>query len=431
MIQNRLLIVVLLLLTALGVWGFFTFFESYQEEVSIGYSKDARTNPFFAAQLFLEQDDVVVLSDPNQLDFAEMDQSATIFLSSVDSVILTEKQVSEALDWIFAGGYLIVGVGQEIIGHASLLSSFDITAELIDNPNEDFVDFLEQELNQDEGQRMDQETESRGPNKDTQEELSEPEPLNYQLKLNDNEQELDIQVLDDISLAHPSQKYDEDGEVIDYQPATQYQLGAFAGDENGIRLMQFDYGEGVFTALSSDAIWRNDHIAAVDHAFFLSYMVAKDSSLFIYYNINAPSLFSLLRQYFWETMLSFCVLLLLWIWRSAQAVAGKESVKVGNRRLFSEHLTASAEFLFSRQQYTQLLEPLRDEINHLAAQWHPTFNTLSGVEQSSLMAQRTGLAESRITQWQRVMRDCHTQSNFETALRLGNHIREAYERHTE
>jgi hypothetical protein len=424
-----MLTLVLLLLAALGVWTFFALFESYQEEIPTGYTNEARINPFFAAQVFMQKNDVSVISDPNQLDFTSLDSDVTVFLSSVDSVILTDKQVSQALTWIFSGGYLVVGVGQEISGHASLLSSFDITPEWVENPNE-FANFFDDELSEDEEAELAGEAALRGViSLDSLREMLEHEPLTFKLELTDVEQSLDVQVLDNISLQHPSQEYDEEGELLDYQPTSDYEVGAVAADEYGIRLLQVAYGEGIFTALSSDEMWRNEHIGAVDHAFFLNYLAPNDTSLLIYYNINSPSLFSLLRKYFWETMMALCVLLLLWLWRSVQRVEGIEAVEVGNRRLFSEHLIASAKFLFSHEQYTQLLEPLKDEINQLAAKWYPAFNALSDQEQANLMAQRTDLPASRISQWQRVMRDCQTQSNFETALRLGNHIREAYERH--
>ena len=455
-------VVAIFLLLSFGVWLFLTFYESYEEEIALGFDGEARSNPFLAARYFLELNDVEVVTDASSLDFESLATDELVFLSSVDNVILTTEQIGEALGWIHAGGYLMVGVGQEIEGHESLLNRFDITPEVVVNPDDPFSSLFDdgdetkttsqrlRELNERVRQRR-QEQEERAENDEAADEMIETiEDLfginltrtTYELSLSEIDERLELQVLDSIALQHPwlgsdenyeegyEEGYEEDYEQdygLDgpgFEPLIDYTMSAHAGDELGTRLMQFEYGDGIFTVFSSDAMWRNTDIGEADHAFFLAYMAPPGSVLKIYFDLNSPSLMKLLRTYFWEALLAAGCLLLLWLWRSSLRVTGIKTVKTGERRLFSEHLLAASRFLVAHRQYQELLTPLHEEITQLMQPHYPGFALLEATAQAELVVQRSSLPTQMIDQWYAALQQCDNENEFETALRLGKSIRE-------
>ena len=114
----------------IGGWLLFT--EEYKTHVWTGESKKAKSNPYLAAERFLEGRGVRVTSDNEQLDFSVIPTSDLVFLAKVDSMLVSQTQVDDALDWVSRGGYLLVGVAEEIEGHASILKEFDIEPEYQD-----------------------------------------------------------------------------------------------------------------------------------------------------------------------------------------------------------------------------------------------------------------------------------------------------------
>ena len=54
-------------------------------------------------------------------------------------MILTQSQIDKAMDWVDSGGFLIVGVGDEIQGNASILERFDIDPIEYTDSNDNYL----------------------------------------------------------------------------------------------------------------------------------------------------------------------------------------------------------------------------------------------------------------------------------------------------
>ena len=124
--KKGIIILIVLMLVGGLVWYLSTFYESYQKEFNTGYSSEARKNPFLAAKLFLQDNKVNYKEKLDKLDFADIGVHETVFLASVDDMVLSQSQVDASLEWISSGGNLIVGVGKEIEGNTSLLEYFNV-----------------------------------------------------------------------------------------------------------------------------------------------------------------------------------------------------------------------------------------------------------------------------------------------------------------
>lgn len=394
-----------IVLIAVGAWLFTELFEQYEKEIYAGYSKEAKLNPYLAAKYFLEKNDVKVLEQTAVLDFNLIPTGDTVFLSMVDSMLLSETQIDKALAWVEQGGFLIVGVGKEIEGHDSFLQRFDIeptdTKKSDDNEEnsngqlaEAIAGFVEQNT----------------------------EPELYTVNLTDDAGQLQVQLLDTIVLNHPH--IDKGTHAInEASEQAPYKLIVSVSDDKGPRLLQFDYGEGSFTALSNTKIWQNKHIGKADHAHLLAYLAPQKFTAHLFYNVTSPSLWELLNRYFLELLIACAALLLLWLWRVGLRVEGIKLVAEGQRRMFAEHLTASAEFLVSKKQYQTLLTPIKEDITAQMQLFHLGFMQLEINAQTALIAERAEVPERTVQAWVDYTNIVNNQDELMKALKLGNAIR--------
>jgi len=445
-----LFVVVVTMLAAamFAAWSYLT--EEYQTQVWTGEGERAKRNPYLAAQRFLEDRGVSISSSNEQLDFSIIPTSDLVFLSKVDSMLVSQTQVDAALDWVSRGGYLLVGVSQEIEGHASILKEFDIEPEYKDvEIAEAFLDDdgepmsaseRMEEINRKIDERRAEEKLRDSADLDEQEEaLEKPVELNeddtfeaqifdllnvdyahefYRMPIGDDGEELYLAALDRIVLSHPMVYGDFDAEHSDA-----YEMVAWVDDEHGERLLQFAYGDGTFTALSSTEYWTNKYIGLGDHAYFLSYLFSDGSNLHLFYNVSVPTISHLLNKYFGEAIWAALVFLGLWLWNRGPRVQKVIDVVEGQRRSFSEHLAASAEYLVANKQFHVLIKPIQEDIEQQMRPYYPGFTQLNQHSQVAMLAQKTQLPESTLRDWLGYCQKVENQQQLIAALKLGNAIR--------
>ena len=438
---------------AVVVYTYFT--EEYESHIWAGESKEARLNPYLAAQKFLEGRDVVVDATIDKLDFTSIPTSDLVLLTEVDAMLVSQSQIDDALDWVSRGGYLLVGVSEESEGGSSILDQFDITPEAQDIEIADaFIDESGKRLTQSERMREanrriderraekkkredeklknestsnldgDKQPEKESTSKESEDSFNEQlfDLLNadfnhefYKTNAGDSD-EIYLAVLDDIILSHPITSGD------DYY-SDAYELLAWSEDEHGERLLQFSYGDGTFTAMSSTELWENKYIGLGDHAYFLSYLTANTSTLHLFFNITAPSISNVTNRYFYEVIWSALVLLGLWLWSSGIRVQRVAEAVEGQRRNFAEHLSSSAKFLVANKQFQALLDPIQEDIEQQMRPFYPRFSQLNEHSQVAMLAERTQISEPTLKQWVRYCKSVDTQQELLAALKIGNAIR--------
>ena len=436
--KKGIIILIVLMLVGGLVWYFSTFYESYQKEFNTGYSSEARKNPFLAAKLFLQENKVNYKEKIDKLDFADIGVHETVFLASVDDMVLSQSQVDASLEWISSGGNLIVGVGKEIEGNTSLLEYFDV------DPIEYTFDF-EDELISD-GRTVSERLRDRNKEIEEQQEDSEVDKskeasslegtindildIDYEtntfvVEINKDIGEFTLQVEDEIVLNHPqAQASIESGdEIFNDIFDDDYSLEFYAGDKRGARLLMFNYGQGKFTVLSSAEYWYNYNIDSQDHAYLLNVLIPENSSVHFFYDISSLSLTQLLKKYFGESLLAALFLIILWLWRASLRTQVVKQELTNQRRAFSEHLKASAEFLSSKQQYSLLLEPIEADINAQMKILHPGYSDLSTDKQISKLSLQTEFAKETIESWFAALNNVENQEHMITSLQIGNAIR--------
>lgn len=415
--------------------------EKHEVQTWTGASENAKRNPYLASEKFLEGRGIEVLKTVDLLDFALIPTDQTILLTQVDGMLVSQRQINDALDWISRGGYMIVGVSEKIQGNASILKHFDIVPEEVDVQFDDA-------LLDDKGEPMSASEQMREINRkldevepsdedtpdDTRRIVDSDDAFNDQLfdLLNTEYQhqyykmdinggnELTIAVLDRIILNHDLiNNYSEDNSL----KRNGYTLNTWSRDEHGERLLHFHYGEGSFVALSSTELWENDYIGLADHAYFLSYLVPDDSTLQLFYNLNVPSLFSLIMRYFVEFIWASILLLLLWLWFHGVRVQLTSPMSDKGRRSFAEHLRASADFLSRNEQFSTLLEALQEDIETQFKGHYPNFSHLNDATKAAILVDKTQLPQATIDDWLAFCKNIESREQLFSALQLGNAIR--------
>lgn len=446
--RNWVILILLAIICGLGVGAFFLFYEEHEEQVWIGASQEARRNPFLAAQRFLDEKGVEVFEESTKLNFDELPSGDMVFLSEVDSILVSKSQIDAAMAWIERGGFLIVGVGKELQGYDSLLSRFDIkpakekfnVAEVLlggkdaaeMSPSERMREINRKIKERNEKEKASEQ--SGKPKVDEDDSFNEQlfDLLNidddhkyYKVNLGEDVGDIYLAVLDRVLLEHPLVYADDEepNEYADGDYETAYEMLTSLSDETGPRLLQFRHGEGTFTAISSSELWDNDYIGLADHAFFLSYFVPEGSRLHFFYNFDVPSLWEMLKKYFLELILISMLMLVLWLWRRGLRVQREVEVTEGQRRSFAEHLHAAAKFLVVNKQYSPLINSIKEDIELQMRPFYPGFSQLNSQSQAAMLVERTELSEDLINSWTRYCENVKSQDELLAALKIGNAIR--------
>jgi len=513
----------LVVLSVLLVVGYFKFTEEYETDIWTGQSKEARVNPYLAAQKFLESRDVVVENTLDALDFDAIDIDDIVVLTEVDSMLVSNSRVEAALDWVERGGYLLVGANNDSEGGNSILDHFDIKVEYQDfEIAESFIDTDGDEMTaaermEETNRKIDEriaEREAEKAERDAKKAEREAEKDKLELdgasessnaanpdseddeQSDDADSEFDSDLFDilnadyqheffkasisslddDIHLAvldrfvfvnddqydydsydeyqdedyeylddddEFDEYYDEDDyesssdealseeyadeaeDALDNETVTneKYTLVASIDDEHGSRFLQYEYGAGYFTVVSSLKLWQNNYIGLGDHAYFLSYLVPNESKLHLFYNISSPSIGQILGQYFYEAIWALLILLTLWLWWRGIRVQRVIETVEGQRRNFAEHLSSSAKYLIANKQFDQLLMPIKDDIEQQMRLFYPNYSQLNQQAQLTMLAERTDIKQPTLQQWLVLCGGVSSQQQLLAALKIGSAIR--------
>ena len=145
-------------------------------------------------------------------------------------------------------------------------------------------------------------------------------------------------------------------------PNTDSTVVARAGSTDRDQLLGLTLGAGEAWVLSDLAIFSNERLHHLDHAWLL-YALSNDAET-VYWsqNIDAPPLLIWLWQRAWPLFLSLTLLLILFIWQHLPRRTTLLDAQDSRHADFTAHLQAAAALLWRHGDRQALLQPLRDEI---------------------------------------------------------------------
>ncbi len=439
---SRKQLIVSVLVIGLLLILFFTLYEYYEEEVDFGWGPEANRNPYLAAQLFQEQKGVTVKTADSFVKLDSLDNYETLFIAGSGQII-SDKRLAVLLDWVDSGGHLIVAAQGSSEKASDRLFDY-LEMEVYDTDFE--KSFFEGEFFDEHDKNSDEEEESKEQADNDQslseildqaneeleaeaaaEALSEEErvaayeknietkALSY-LRFEAVEGELRTHIYPRLALRHPAFS-------DDYWEHDNYRPTYWAGSHYGVHFLQLEHGNGLVSVLADADVFTSRVIIYFEHAYLWDVLVGGDK-LAILYGVQMPSLWFMLRSYMPETLIAFALFIVAWIWHKRMRFGPVEQQVVTVRRSSAEHIAASAAYTWRGSWQKRLLQPVRDEIQHLAEKRLNGYDLADDNEKLSLLARAADVTESSVKKAM-ASNELVNEDNFYRTVRLLQRIRES------
>ena len=385
---------------ALVGWGYSTL-EWEEEVIDLGFSPEARQNPFLAAQRFLQSQDIEVKHHTSvfALDALPRPADATLVLAGSRQA-LGAHRAQRLWTWVESGGHLVT----------------DAQA-MTDPVTGETDDVILQRLGL---RHYSQHASTRRPDHEEESMSVFLSLLGQRRALCENAEGIvEFQVGDQ---AAPLQiQVHSDGWLMD---AEELALASAGREDEGTQFVQFEVGQGLVSVFTDLRHWSNRHVECYDHAFLLWYLVGVNPQAWFVYSNQLPSLPRLIwQQAPLVVVLSVC-LLVLWLWRRGRRFGPLVVGDVRRRRSLLEHVHASALFQWRLGQWASLLDDLRLSIRQHMVQRHHGFQRLSAAEQHALIARLADVDEQQVA-WALGAEALSDKRHFVKAVQLLQRIRNA------
>lgn len=339
-------------------------------ERDVGYHGEARTNPYVACERMMRD-----------LGLPARRESSSVALPPDDGVLFlctaggkeTERAAQRIVEWVERGGNLIVmlrvrgSLGAELahkIQRGSLefplASAFGVNCRAA----------------------------PREPAKDDEDEMGALADF-----LDDEEATTTITVD-----AGPGEREVDVGNTVWFEDRDRTATFAAGEDDDHDRVLSFRRGAGRATWVSSDGWLTNERIGARDHAAFawdLANLAGPRSTAWFLSGGEQPGLLTLLAQHAWMALASLGVLIVLWLWKSGARFGPMMPARSRDVRDFSEHVAASAEFLWRHDASPALLAAPRVDLKRRIQLFRPD---LAELEPAALERELAAAAEIDLDQ---------------------------------
>lgn len=352
---NPIKVISLLLLLIVGFYIYMSI-ELVEKTVKGAPSIEAHKQPFLAAQRLLAQNDKSVEFHTNYRTLFSQ-EAESIVPTTADTLILTDSEVElttetayEIIDWVGAGGNLILATNSRSPSDGayranSLIEYFDIE-----------IQWQEQDENKE---------------VHTQTELISEDDVNLQVNL-----ETAYHIL-----------LPEDQEVY-------YSAGTKSGDT----FVQIEFEQGLITLLTDVQIWNNFQIGEYDNVLLLNLLIGSTETIYIFSPVELPHWFSLLYGFAPWFVVIGALLLVLVMWRYSGRIGPIQVAQEKQKSLFKQHIHASAEYYWRNKQQAKLIAPLRRAVLTQLQQKWPSAKHADAQKQVHLLAQLSGWPETNINE---------------------------------
>lgn len=329
-------------------------------DLDVGFTDEARRNPFLAAETFLNQFDVTVNAENGLALLDELPPTSDVLLIASSRRSLSERRVNALIDWVDAGGGLIV-----------------VASDLYDEDREDkgdrLLDYFGVWLYEGEATgAADAQTETSAGDA---EDPTEADVDDAEADAEDSQSRTFADVL--LAANRPADNCQNragltpvniDGEERELfaRLSAQHHLWfeesqdyAYAANDIGAQLVYIEYGAGTLHVLTSLRQWRNRQIGCFDHAHLLRSLTEEIDTLWLLFNTDIEPLHLIIWNKWRVAVCLAFAWLLFWLWRSAYRSTRIEPEEPRERREVMEHIAGMSRFLYQQKEPALLLSGLR------------------------------------------------------------------------
>lgn len=351
MTSRAVILALAAVLLGLGGWWFSQNFGFAPQRVWVGYSGEARVNPLFAARLLLERLGYKVQQQADLRRIGALPPGATVILAA-DRSELDPAAARALLTWVERdGGHLFVGVERQL-------------------PR----DVLLQQIN----------VEAHWEGSDDAEDTP-PAPGIDRIPMADGT-ELRADLLPSPTLVD----LDQDADAWRYT------------SRGGTRILQFGWGEGEITVLSTLRPFSNREIGRLDHAELLAQLTGADAvqpgELFIIRHLESPSLPAWLAEHAPAALAALSLFVLMWLWRVVPRFGSLAPSPAPDRKSLLEHIHAVGRFYLEQRELPRVLALLRAECLELFGRRAPHAQGLDDAARLREAARMTGVRPRELAQ---------------------------------
>ncbi|WP_019605072.1 DUF4350 domain-containing protein [Teredinibacter turnerae] len=416
--SNRIYYAIIVVAAAVAITLFALSIERYEEEKNLGWSRLALQNPYLAAVRLAEKAGMVVDTFDSYLTPKEMESFGTLFIPDSGHLI-SSRRADELVDWVDAGGHLIVGAQNPSASNVDwVLNYFGISASYGES-EDDGTRFESEKAGS--GSAMSGDDSDLG----SQTEENEPpfserlEKHNQQVRSGEREQRqeslsvrerileferhvphsrmtsLEFTGVDgELRVIFPSHVVVDHPAISDpsFSEVAEYEVIYAGGDQFGTRFIQVDIGAGLVTVLANPGIFGSNYISYFDNAVLWETLAFNGERLGMLHGSKMPSLGQLMWKFMPETVMSFLVLLMLWLWRQLPRFGATHRLHYQTRRSILEHITAAAQYRWRGGWQAELLEPLQQEIQKRAERQIPAYSAAEPSEKRRILASAASIS---------------------------------------
>jgi hypothetical protein len=355
-------------LAAAGAIWFFTNYERVIERQWVGFSGEARRNPYLAAERLVARMGVATRHVRTIPELKALPVNGTLILPDRREALTPDARLALLL-WVENGGHLIVE-DEEARLPDPILDAFGVKRAAVNKPPR-----------------------------------AKPAPVEAMLPHADRALKVDM---------HSRQTIEAP------------QAAVRVASADATHLLHFERGRGRVTVLNDLEFLRNRAIGRRDHAEFLWQIVRfqPDSpALFVFDNPQKLSLLRWLGDNAWPLLAAAALFLALWLWRVGARFGPVAPDPEPARRRLLDHLRASGRFQWSRGGGAALLEAAREAALRRVARAYPDFAALARGEQRDRLVALFGI---RPEDAQRVLAPSHPRTPAELIAAVGvyQHIQE-------
>jgi hypothetical protein len=137
--SSLLLLLAVLVLVGLSAWGLYQNIEFYEDTEHSSWSSKALSNPYLAAQQFMERSGIEVIDVDSLARLDRIDDIGTLLFSD-DNQIRTPRQLNQVLGWLEAGGNVIYSASSVEHDDDLLLQKFSVEVDFPDDESKQEID---------------------------------------------------------------------------------------------------------------------------------------------------------------------------------------------------------------------------------------------------------------------------------------------------